>query len=1100
MKLRSPIAALAALALACIAPTMAAAVPAPHLALHVTAIPTVFSAAYDAECLQRLGGGEDREPSFCNGYVITVTNAGSLPAARPTITEEPPAGLAVQSVFFRASDSEADLSADCTSSAATIRCRAPASLKPDERLEVTVSATLKVGARSGEENLATVLEAGSVEPPATAISLTRVEEAPAPFGLAEFTSPLSAIDGTPATAAGSHPYEQTTQLDMNTGIRLGPETTSPLATGPEQPKEIVVDQPPGVVGSALATPEKCRFSELITLTGCPADTQVGMIRSEPKGSASVEGGLYNMVPEHGVAAELGYTDALYNSHAIYVSVAPSGGGYILRATTPAIPQIAIRGAIVTLFGDPSAKDKAASESPAFLTTPADCSGAPLTTTVHMDSWQHPGSFDADGTPNFADPAWTASTTSSPPVEGCEALHFEPTMEATPDENHADSPTGITVGLNLPQPQGFEERATPPLRDARITLPPGVTVNPSSANGLGACSEAEVGISASGEPDAARPQCPDDSKLGTVELETPALPGVLPGEIYLARQGENPFGSLIAIYIVVDDPITGVLVKIPVEVEAAADGRLTAVVENSPQFPFTHLRTTFFGGPRASLKTANVCGTSEATSILTPWSAPQSGPPATPTAAVPVSSGAGGAPCASSEAQLPNHPSFEAGTANPLAGAYSPFVLKLARADGSQLFRQVDTTLPEGLIGRLAGIPYCSEAQIKAAEGRGGLGQGAQEIASPSCPQASEVGTVTVGAGAGPQPFYATGHAYLAGPYKGAPLSLVVITPAVAGPFDLGSVVVRNALYLDEYTAQIHAVSDPFPESLHGIPLDIRSIVLNMDRPGFTLNPTSCEAKAITGSETSTTGQSASLSNRFQVGGCQNLGFSPKLSLSLKGPTKRAGHPALKAVVTYPSQGAYSNIAYAQVGLPGTEFLDQANLNKVCRQAELSAGTCPAKSVYGHAKAWSPLLEKPLEGPVYIGVGFGHKLPDLVAELDGQIRVLLHAKIDQDKAKGLRSTFEVVPDAPVSRFVLTMKGGPRYSLLENTAGVCAKPQRASVKLKAQNGIVRTYKQKIQNDCGKNRAGKHHRGKRHHRHAGHAGKHGQGAGRRNSRSAT
>jgi hypothetical protein len=325
--------------------------------------------------------------------------------------------------------------------------------------------------------------------------------------------------------------------------------------------------------------------------------------------------------------------------------------------------------------------------------------------------------------------------------------------------------------------------------------------------------------------------------------------------------------------------------------------------------------------------------------------------------------------------------------------------------------------------------------------------------------------VDVAAGAGSQPFHVQGKAYLAGPYKGAPLSLAIITPAVAGPFDLGTVVVRTALSVDPFTAQINAVSDPLPTILQGIPLDIRSIALTLNKPNFTLNPTSCDPTQVSGAASTILGQSAQLFQRFQVGGCGALKFRPAVKLSLSGATRRAGHPALKAVVTYPKGGAYANIASAQVSLPHSEFLDQGNLNKVCTQAQLRSASCPAKAVYGKVKAWTPLLEKPLVGKVYLGVGFGYKLPALVAELNGQIRVLLVGKVDTDPQKGIRSTFEAVPDAPVERFVLEMKGGGKYGLLENSEDICARPQRAGAVFTAQNGLSLSVNPTIADSCGK-----------------------------------
>jgi hypothetical protein len=785
---------------------------------------------------------------------------------------------------------------------------------------------------------------------------------------------------------------------------------------------------------------------------------------------------------------------------------PTPAGYAVRATAHEIPQIALSDVVSSFFGDPAEKNGGAGPAAAFFTNPSACSGEPLLTRLYTDSWQRPAPFGADGIPELSDPNWKTSVSETPPVTGCQALaeRFAPTISARPSSSRADSPTGLEVDLKVPQDQSPETLGAPPLKRAVVTLPEGLVVNPSSAGGLAACSLAQIGISASGQPNTAEPTCPAASKIGTVELETPALSSEVCGEgaknlaecpaeserlkvplagsIYLARQGENPFGSLLALYIVIDDARTGVLVKLAGKVEAdPSTGQLQAVVDQSPQLPFSELRTHFFAGNRASLRTSALCGAYSVTSSLTPWSAPQSGPPATPSSRFKIDQAAdGGEECPTSPEDEPNHPAFTAGTLSAQAGAYSPFVLHETRADGDQPITQVNVTLPEGLVGKLAGIPYCPESGIALARSREHEGGGAEEAAQPACPAASEVGVARVGAGAGPEPFYVTGHAYLAGPYKGAPLSIVISSPAVAGPFDLGDVVVRAALQVDPLTTQIRAVSDPIPTILDGIPLDIRSITLEMNRPQFTLNPTDCEPMAVSGEAVGQFGTTAALSEPFQVTGCKALAFKPKLAISLEGATRRSAHPALKAVVTYPQGPGYANIASAQVGLPHSEFLDQANLNKVCTQPQLRSQTCPATSIYGKAKAWSPLLEAPLAGPVYLATGFGYKLPALVAELDGQIRVLLVGRIDTDPQHGIRNTFEVVPDAPVSRFVLEMKGGPKYGLLENSENICAESQRAEVKLKAQNGLLRSYEQTIANSCGatktkkKNRS--HHRGTR------------------------
>jgi hypothetical protein len=409
--------------------------------------------------------------------------------------------------------------------------------------------------------------------------------------------------------------------------------------------------------------------------------------------------------------------------------------------------------------------------------------------------------------------------------------------------------------------------------------------------------------------------------------------------------------------------------------------------------------------------------------------------------------------------------------NALTRLGNALVIKVSRKDGEQELKSLDFTLPKGLVGKLAGIPYCPESAIQEAEGKSGKA----EQASASCPSASQIGTVDTAAGVGSEPFHVGGKVYLAGPYRGAPLSSVVVTPAVAGPFDLGDVVIRAPLFVDPETAEITAKSDPIPTILKGIPLKVRSVTIDLDRSRFTLNPTSCNVMLATASIGGSSGATAMPSSRFQVGGCNKLKFRPKLKISLSGATKRTGLPALKAVVTYPKQGAYANIRRAQVNLPHSVFLEQNNLDRTCTKPVLLEGKCPKSTIYGKAKAWTPLLDEPLEGPVYLVGGYGFKLPALVAELDGQIRILLKGKVDSGPNKGIRNTFEAVPDAPVSRFVLEMKGGKRYGLLINSENLCKKPQRANALFTAQNGLVDQTKPLIANQCGKKGGSKSKKGK-------------------------
>jgi hypothetical protein len=602
-------------------------------------------------------------------------------------------------------------------------------------------------------------------------------------------------------------------------------------------------------------------------------------------------------------------------------------------------------------------------------------------------------------------------------------------------------------------QGGLPRATTPAKDVTVTLPEGMSLNPSAANGLDACSEAQIGYSPPGVHFSESPQsCPDAAKVGTIEASSPLLDHPVKGAVYVAVPFANPFGSLLAIYLALEDPATGIVAKLAGKVTPDPQtGQLTTTFTENPQLPIEDVRLHIFNGARAALKTPLACGKHTTTSTLTPWSAPE-GADAHPSDSFVTSVAAGGSgPCPTSEAGAPNKPSFSAGTVAPAAGAYSPFVLRLSRPDGSQQFTGIDTTLPPGLTGKLAGIATCSEAQIGVAKSREAPNRGALEQQSPSCPASSEVGTVTVGAGAGVSPFVASGHAYLAGPYKSAPLSLVVITPAVAGPFDLGTVVVRAALNIDPETARIHAVSDPIPSIIDGIPLDVRSIALNLGRPQFTLNPTSCDPMSITGTASTLPGQSAPLSSPFQVGGCPQLPYKPTLTTRLTGPTKRGRFPALRATIT--AKPGEANTARLAVTLPHSEFLEQGHFGTICTRVQFAARACPEKSVYGHVRVLTPLLDYPLEGPAYLRSS-DHNLPDLVLALRGPanqpIEVTLDGRIDSVN-RGIRTTFEGVPDAPFTQATLTMPGGKK-GLLVNSTDVCAQANRSAVQMDGQNGKV------------------------------------------------
>jgi hypothetical protein len=870
--------------------------------------------------------------------------------------------------------------------------------------------------------------------------------------------------------ASSHPFA------FSFGFKLNTDSEGHSEGGTM--RSILIDLPPGFAGYPFATGRCTRQEFEGFLPSCSSNSQIGIVRANlPELGSEAGGPLYNLVPPPGVAAQFGFAVSGFNAlpeASLRTDTSNPLERYGVHLANYDLPleATAVEATIWGTPADPGHDPERGIEGAngtgegvayvgphlAFLTLPAECS-EPIRTTIEVDSKLNPGHY----VPAEAVSLDSGGIRAAP--QGCESVPFSPKIAAAPTSSSASSSSGLDFELGLPNqgltnPSGIAETEPEKLE---VELPNGFTTNASAAAGLTACSDEQFERASLTDPG-----CPASSKLGTLFARSPLIEEPVEGSVYLATPLHNQFGTLVSLYLVASAPERGVIIKQAGRAEIdQTTGQLTTTFEGLPPLPYSSLELKLKEGPRAPLTTPLACGTYQATARLYPPSAPAS--PVVRTAPLTVRSGPEGGGCVGSESQLPNNPTFEAGTMTPLAGMYSPFVLKLSRNEASQHLQGLNVTLPPGLTARLASTSECSDAQIAQAASRSREGEGVLEQNGPSCPADSEIGTVTVGAGSG-TPLYVQGHAYLAGPYKGAPLSMAIITPAVAGPFDLGVVVVRAALYVNESTAQVSVKSDPLPTSLHGVPLDVRSIAVQVAKSNFTLNPTSCEAKAISAEAISTTRQVANLQNRFQVGGCRGLKFEPKLNIQLKGATKRAGHPALKAVVTYPKEGEYANIARAQVSLPHALFLDQGNLNKVCKQAELKSATCPKSSIYGHAKAWTPLLAKPLEGPVYLGVGYGYKLPALVADLNGQVRFLLVGKVDTTKHHGLRNTFEVVPDAPISRFILEMKGGGKYGLLENSENLCAKRQRANARLVAQNGLIDQLHPQIGVQCRKAKAKK------------------------------
>jgi hypothetical protein len=1037
------------------APAASAATPSPAWSIRTIAEPTNFA---------------PNDSSGTDVYRVLVTNTGSRPSdgSPITITDTPPGAVSVQNARLLEWTTKEEFGCETT----PVQCTFNGVVPAGEVLEMDVTVATGTSASGVLTNTATVTGGHAAEASTSAQNL--VSTTPAPFAINDFSFTASGVDGIPDTQAGDHPFAVTTSLDFTTQtLPKEPELHEPA----QNVKDAVVELPLGLVGNPQAAP-KCPLSQLEldesgSFVQCPADTKIGEVTlGEPVGFASSLfpnfGGqlvtsvssLYNLVPERGHPAEFGFDYAGLAVALLYPSVVRTATGYVLRVTTPSTPsEFAffeelgfVSGFSLTLFGDP-AKHGGTGEAP-FFTNPSSCAAGGLTTTIHIDTWTHPATLtNADGTPDFSDPNWLEAKSSLPPVTGCNALRFNPELEVTPDTSRSDSPTGATIDLKVPQaPANDAALATPDLKDATVTLPAGMSLSPSSANGLGACSPAQIGLE-----DNSPQACPEASKIGTVELTTPLLANPIGGSVYLAEQDNNPFSSLIALYIVVDDPITGTLIKLAGHGELGngsnglAPGQIRTTFANNPQLPFSELKLKLKEGARAPLTTPQTCGTYTTTSSLTPWSAPESGPASTPSSSFQISSGPNGEPCAPQGFA----PSFSAGTSNNQAGAFSPFTLTLSRTDADQDLGGLTVQTPPGLLGMLSRVQLCQEPQAR--EG--------------TCPAASQIGHVTVGAGPGPDPVYVPqagkpqDPVYLTGPYKGAPFGLSVVVPAEAGPFNLGTVVVRSAIGVDPHTAQVTITSDPFPSILQGIPLQIKTVNVTIDREGFMFNPTNCSPSNVNGTISSIQGTQAAVSTRFQAANCANLPFKPGFTASTQAKTSKANGASLTVKVA--SSSGQANIHKVDLQLPLALPTRLTTLQKACTEAQFNTNPagCPAASIIGTATAVTPVLSVPLMGPAYLVSHGGAAFPDVVFLLQGE-GVQIDLIGNTDIKKGITySKFETVPDAPISSFETVLPEGP-HSVLAANGNLCSQKLVMPTTIVGQNGAQVTQSTNIAvTGCGK-----------------------------------
>jgi hypothetical protein len=900
--------------------------------------------------------------------------------------------------------------------------------------------------------------------------------------------------------AGSHPHS------ISTSVNFKPGSEAPFTDG--DLRDMDLELPAGLIENPSAVskcsqelfhaPRSSPFEASLSGESCPPLSQIGTIeiRSSAAGGSTRTFGLFNLEPPPGFPAQIGASPfgvpLVFTSH-----LREAGGEYGITLQMRNFSQrVNVNGFTITIWGNPwglshngqrgNCLNEAEPTFPwakcpinppqpahkpfAYLTLPTACAG-PLSFNVSASSWQggppanaSVPSRDAEGNPAG--------------LTGCAAIHFEPLAAGQPTNPRASSATGYDFTLTPKEEALTNYKLLVPAqpKKAVVSLPEGMTINPSVAAGLGVCTPSRYAAETATSPPGAG--CPEDSKIGSFTVRSPLFEDVIEGAVYLAQPNdratgtpgaENPFDSLLALYLVAKAPERGVLVKVAGKLSADPDtGRLTGIFDRLPQLPYSNLKLHFREGQRAPLIEPQECGSFSTQIDLTPWNDPATATHTVSSFQIAKGIGPGGS-CPNGTP--PFAPQASGGTLNGNSGSYSPFYLHLTRTDAEQEITSYSAVLPKGLTGRLAGVATCSDATIEAAKPL----TGKEEEAHPSCPASSEIGRTFVGYGVGSVLAYAPGKMYLAGPYHGQPLSVVAIDSAAVGPFDLGTVVIRSAFSVDPRTGQLaldSAASDRIPHIIDGIPLHLRDIRVYIDRPDFTLNPTSCEPASFTSTLTGSgirfgdpaDDSSAAVTNLFQVSNCSARGFAPKLALKLRGKTRRGGYPALRATLT--ARPGDANIKRAEVTLPHTEFLAQNHIRDVCTRARFAAQNCPSSSVYGRATAYTPLLDAPLTGPVYLRSS-DNPLPDLVADLhQGAIQIVLDGRIDSVGNGRIRGIFEDLPDAPVTKFVLAMQGGKKSALV-NSADLCAARAFAAVKMIGQNNKGEAMQTEVRPNCAKHK---------------------------------
>ncbi len=965
----------------------------------------------------------------------------------------------------------------------------PKVLKPFEQLEMKIAVVPKAGAASGERNSATISGGGAAKAAAatSGIEVNGTER----FGVEDYELIPENFGGSVDTQAGSHPFQLTTVVNLNTeqNDSRGTARTARL------PKDIVAELPKGLFGNPTPLPQctdkqfnhQVETPEGQLATECAPDTAIGVatvtatLPASGNGTFTASDPIFNLQPNKGEPARFAFRAAGVAPVFLDTSIR-TGGDYGVNVTSHNVTQLTyLINTQLTFWGVPgdprhdrdrgwecleefgSCPPSTAQAPPPFLGMPTSCE-APYESVMQGDSWS------SGGVPTQQAQPVTYRLPEA--LDGCNHLPFDPSITVAPDIPNASSATGLTVGVHISQtatlnPEGLAEST---VRNTTVALPEGVALNPAGADGLGACSPAEIGFTGvepgSGggtdlfTPDRGNPFCPAESKIGTVSIKTPLLPHALEGAVYLATQNENPFGALVAMYIVAQDPFSGVLVKLPGKVVLDEHtGRVVTTFENTPELPFEELELHFFGGERAPLGTPALCGTYTTETAVTPWSGNET---VHPTTNFDIVAGPQGKPCAN---PLPFKPTLTAGTSSIQAGGFSPFTMTMSREDDEQSLKSIELHMPLGMSGTLSTVKLCGEAQANAG----------------TCGPESEIGETIVSVGIGGDPFSVKGgKVYITGPYKGAPFGLSIVNPAKAGPFDLGKVIVRAKINVNPETAGLTITTDtegPYklPTILDGIPLQIRHVNVNINRPNFTFNATNCSPMAITGTLGSSEGATSTLSVPYQITNCAVLAFKPKLEASTSGKSSRLDGTSLNVKLGYPAGPYDANISKVKVELPEALPSRLPTLQKACRAStfEANPAECPAASVIGHATATTPVLPVPLTGPAYFVSHGGEAFPSLIIVLQGYgVTVHLVGTTFISKTGITSSTFKTVPDVPVGSFELNLPAGP-YSALTALGNLCKdKTLPMPTEFVGQNGAeIHTTTKIAVTGCAKTKHAKH-----------------------------